>query len=172
MEPFIGQIMIVGFNFPPRGWASCDGQLLPIASNTALFSLLGTTFGGDGRTTFALPDLRGRTFRHVGTGPGLQPVSWGQRAGSNTRILTVANLPAHNHSVSLPVSTAAGEEASPANNFLANHAGAFAEDPTAGQNSGAGTSGNTGSNTAVDINNPFLGLHVNIALQGLFPSRN
>ena len=82
-EPFLGQIMPVGFNFAPRGWTLCDGQLLPIASNTALFSLLGCTFGGDCRTTFAIPDLRGRVIKHVGTGAGLSPVSWGQRGGAD-----------------------------------------------------------------------------------------
>ena len=80
-EPFIGQIMMVGFNFAPRGWAFCDGQLLPIAQNTALFSLLGTTYGGDGRTTFGLPDLRGRVPIHPGTGPGLSQHRLGERGG-------------------------------------------------------------------------------------------
>jgi microcystin-dependent protein len=81
IEPFIGEIMMVGFGFAPRGWALCDGQMLPIAQNTALFSLLGTTYGGDGRTTFALPDLRGRVPVHVGSGPGLTTKTWGQRGG-------------------------------------------------------------------------------------------
>ena len=82
--PFIGQINMIGFNFPPRGWALCDGQLLSISSNSALFSLLGTTYGGNGRTTFGLPDLRGRVPVHVGTGPGLPQVRWGEKAGSRT----------------------------------------------------------------------------------------
>ena len=96
-EPFIGQIQIFGFNFPPRGWSFCDGQLLPIAQNTALFSLLGTTFGGDGRTTFGLPDLRGRVAIHPGTGPGLPPVTWGQRGGAASTVLTTNQMPNHNH---------------------------------------------------------------------------
>jgi microcystin-dependent protein len=94
-EPFIGEIRMFGFNFAPRGWAFCDGQLLPISQNTALFSLLGTTFGGDGRTTFGLPDLRGRTAIHVGTGPGLAPYAWGQKGGSETE-------PDHNHGHDAP----------------------------------------------------------------------
>ena len=80
-EPFLGEIMQVGFNFAPRGWAHCNGQILPIAQNSALFSLLGTTYGGDGETTFGLPDLRGRVSLHPGTGPGLSPRSWGARDG-------------------------------------------------------------------------------------------
>ena len=98
-EPFIGQIMMVGFNFPPRGWAQCNGQLLPISSHTALFSLLGTTFGGDGRTSFGLPDLRGRIAKHIGQGPGLANVTWGQRGGRENVTLTIANMPSHTHTV-------------------------------------------------------------------------
>jgi len=97
MEPFLGMIQMFGFNFAPRGWAFCDGQLLPIAQNTALFSLLGTTYGGDGRTTFGLPDLRGRSPMHQGNGPGLNNAQLGQRAGSNTHTLNVLEMPSHNH---------------------------------------------------------------------------
>jgi microcystin-dependent protein len=91
-DPFLGEIRMFGFNFPPRGWAFCDGQLLPISSYTALFSLLGTTFGGDGITTFGLPDLRGRVPIHVGSGPGLSPYIWGQKGGVET-----ITEPSHNH---------------------------------------------------------------------------
>ena len=101
-EPFIGEIMMFGGNFPPRNWAFCDGQLLPIAQNTALFSLLGTTYGGDGRTTFALPDLRGRVPVGVGSGPGLTPVSWGQRSGTETNTVTVNQLASHSHNLPAP----------------------------------------------------------------------
>ena len=97
MEPFLGQIMPVGFNFAPRGWALCNGQLLAISAYSALFSLLGTAFGGNGRTDFALPDLRGRIPLHVGTGAGLNPVSWGQKAGSDNHTLSVSEMPSHNH---------------------------------------------------------------------------
>lgn len=98
-DPFIGQINAFGFNFAPRGWATCNGQLLPISSYTALFSLLGTMYGGDGRTTFALPDLRGRTPVHQGTGPGLSQKSMGEKGGSETTTLTISNLPSHNHTI-------------------------------------------------------------------------
>lgn len=102
MDPFIGEIAWVAFNFPPRGWAFCDGQLLPIAGNEALFSLLGTTYGGDGRTTFALPDARGRAIVHAGNGPGLTPRTWGSRFGTETETLTVPQMPAHVHSITAP----------------------------------------------------------------------
>ena len=95
MDPFIGLIVMFGGNFAPRGWALCDGQLLSISSNSALFSILGTTYGGDGRTTFGLPDLRGRVPMHPGTGPGLSPRTLGQKSGTETVQLTTAQLPPH-----------------------------------------------------------------------------
>jgi microcystin-dependent protein len=98
-QPFIGEIMLFGGNFVVTDWAFCDGQLLAIMSNTALFSILGTTYGGDGRTTFALPDLRGRSAIHVGTGPGLSPIRWGDSSGTETTTLTTNNLPSHTHTV-------------------------------------------------------------------------
>jgi len=99
IEPFIAEIIMFGGNFAPRGWAFCDGQLLPIAQNQALFSILGTTYGGDGRTTFALPDLRGRTAIHPGTGPGLSNRRLGERGGSETNTLTLPQLPNHTHTI-------------------------------------------------------------------------
>ncbi|WP_430974469.1 tail fiber protein, partial [Sunxiuqinia rutila] len=100
-EPFVAQISMFGGNFAPRNWAFCDGQLLAISSHTALFSLLGTTYGGDGRTTFALPDLRGRTPVHAGNGPGLSPRALGSKFGSEQTTLTTNNLPSHNHTVTV-----------------------------------------------------------------------
>src|SRR5262245_26202423 len=96
-DPFIAEIKMFGGNFAPLGWATCDGQLLPISQYTALFSLLGTTYGGDGVTNFALPDLRGRVPMHPGQGPGLSPRTLGEKAGTETVTLTTAQLPAHNH---------------------------------------------------------------------------
>jgi len=98
-DPFIGEVDLYGFNFAPLNWATCDGQLLPISENTALFSLLGTTYGGNGQTTFGLPDLRGRVPIHMGTGPGLTNRPLGQIAGSETITLTIPQLPAHTHTV-------------------------------------------------------------------------
>lgn len=173
MTPFIGQIQLFGFNFAPNGWAFCQGQLLAIASNTALFSLLGTTFGGDGRTSFGLPDLRGRMPVGVGTGAGLTPISWGQRGGFYQIVLNTSQLPSHNHIAAINVSTTAGEESSPQNNVIAMHAGAFNEDATAGaQLKNAAATSNTGGSQAVNIRNPFIGIYYSIALTGVYPSRS
>jgi microcystin-dependent protein len=111
MEPFIGTAITFGFNFPPRGWALCDGQLLSIAQNSALFSLLGTTFGGDGRTSFGLPDLRGRSQVHVGTGPGLSHIGWGQRSGYEFKRLSIPEMPYHNHTATFDGSKASATPA-------------------------------------------------------------
>ena len=166
MEPFLGQIQAFGFNFAPRGWAQCNGQLLPISSNTALFSLLGTTFGGDGRTTFGLPDLRSRSIVHIGTGPGQDTITWGERGGAISHTLTVAQMPAHTHNIG--VNSAAGEEADPSGKHIANRADSFSEDTNA--NLAAPTS--AGGGQSFNIRNPFLGINVCIALQGVFPSRS
>ncbi len=172
-DPFIGEIQTFGFNFAPRGWATCEGQLLAISSNTALFSLLGTTYGGDGRTTFGLPDLRGRSIVGQGTGPGLPTIRWGEKGGSINATLTNANqLPAHNHVVKIPVNTGGGEESIAQNSYISNHAGAFNENPTASSFLGSATSENTGGSAPIPIRNPFLGMYVCIALVGVFPSRS
>ena len=179
MEPFLGQIIQVGFGFAPRGWALCDGQLLAIASNTALFSLLGTTFGGDGRTTFALPDLRGRISKHVGSGPGLNPVTWGEKGGRESLTLSTANLPSHSHSL---VGTTAEQNAgTPTNNLLASGASdgrggnattVYASGASANATAASASIGNTGGGQAFDIRNPYLGIYHCIAIQGIYPSRN
>lgn len=172
MEPFIGQIMPVGFNFPPRGWALCDGALLPISQNTALFSLLGTTFGGDGRTTFQLPDLRGRSIVHVGNGPGLGNISWGQKGGAESITLNTAHMPAHNHTTTMNLG--GNPEEAGAGHYLASGGTFYAEDAASGShlNAGAITSANTGNGQSFNNRNPFLGIYVCIALTGIFPSRN
>src|SRR5947207_6909813 len=101
-EPFLGEIKIISWNFPPKGWTFCSGQLLPINQNQALFSILGTTYGGNGQTTFALPDLRGRAPIGVGAGPGLSSQTLGQIGGTEDSTLTVAQMPAHQHSIDPP----------------------------------------------------------------------
>ena len=167
-----------GFNFAPRGWSVCDGQLLPISQNTALFSLMGTTFGGDGRTTFSLPDLRGRSATHVGNGPGLSPVSWGERGGSTTTTLTTANLPAHSHSVAPKASTGDGDEANPKDGYPANSnpddsgMDLYAEQATPDVTMGATQTSTVGGNQPVNIQNPYLGIYHCIAMVGVYPSRN
>lgn len=173
-NPFIGEIMPVSFNFAPRGWALCDGQLLAIQSNTALFSLVGTTFGGDGRSTFGLPDLRGRTMKGVGSGPGLTPVQWGGRGGMESVVLTISQIPSHNHTVTLHGESSPANARNPLGNMLASQPGYAA--PIAADNKPMApesiTCANTGSNQSVNITNPYLGIYMCIALVGVFPSRS
>src|ERR1043165_1096640 len=116
-EPFLGMIIIVPYNFSPRGWAFCNGQILPIAQNTALFSLLGTTFGGNGQTTFALPDLRGRVSNSSGQGPGLSSYDLGQVGGTESETMTINQMPGHNHMVGV-INGSPATTGRPANNFL------------------------------------------------------
>lgn len=171
MEPYLGQIQAFGFNFAPIGWAQCNGQLLSIAQNDALFSLLGTTFGGDGQTTFALPDLRGRIIVHPGSGPGLSPVQWGENGGHETVTLTTNQLPSHNHAASVAVNTGSGEE-STSTKYIASHASAFNEAPVQGAFLAGVNQINVGGNQPVNIQNPFLGMNFCIALEGIYPSRS
>jgi microcystin-dependent protein len=174
MEPFIGQIMMVGFNFAPRGWALCDGQLLPIAQNTALFSLLGTSFGGDGRTTFALPDLRGRVALHVGTGAGLPSIGWGERSGSYSFTLTTNQLPAHSHTGRIKASGNAANTNTPAGHALGLAEAYSDQELTAPLLTAPNTiqTDSTGSGQSINHRPPYLGIYHVIALTGLFPSRN
>ena len=171
MTPFLGQIQAFGFNFAPRGWAVCEGQLLAISSYTALFSLLGTTYGGDGVSSFGLPDLRSRSIVGVGNGPGIDNTTWGQRGGAPTHTMTVAQMPQHNHSVKVGVNTASGEEAAPTGT-LASIPNGFSEDASANSSLGGVTQANMGGSQAFNMRNPFLGVYVCIALQGIYPSRN
>lgn len=176
MEPFLGSLLLVPYNFAPNGWALCNGQLLPISQNTALFSLLGTTYGGDGVSTFALPDLRGRVPISSGQGPGLQSYQLGQSSGAETATLAVANLPSHNHSVNT-VSTP-GTSKSPANQLLATStsasvSGASEIYASAQPNSTLAPNavGQTGSNQPFNVLSPYLTLNWIIALVGVYPSR-
>ena len=171
MDPFLGQIQAFGFNFPPQGWAFCDGQMMSIAQNTALFALLGTTYGGNGQTTFALPDLRGRSMVHAGQGPGLSPIVQGQVGGVESVTIGLVNMPAHNHSVSVSVNTATGEDALPTNK-IASSTNAFSEDVTGGSFLGGVNQQTVGGNQPMAIRNPYVGIYHSIALQGIFPSRN
>lgn len=169
MDPIIATIMLFAGNFAPRGWAFCDGQLLPIAQYTALFSLLGTTFGGNGQTTFALPDLRGRVPMHAGNGPGLTPRVIGESTGTETVTLLTSNVPAHTHSFMASTSTA--DDDVPTGLALA--AGQFfsSTNPTAALNAASITPSGGGSNP-VSIIPPVLVINYIIALEGIFPSRN
>lgn len=175
-DPMIGEIMQTGFNFCPRGWAKTDGQLLAISSNNALFSLVGTIYGGDGRTTFALPDLRGRAPVHVGSGPGLSPRAMGSRTGLETTVMTVAQMPAHSHTAGIrtlsgqpntnsPVGASFSNAAVNAYNNSATPTGRFMNADTVGLQA-------TGSGTAQTNIQPVLANMYCIALVGTYPSRN
>jgi len=169
-DPFLGEIRLVPYNFAPRGWAFCNGQILPIAQNTALFSLLGTNFGGNGTTTFALPDLRGRTPVHAGgsAGPGLSAINLGEVAGTETVTLTQNQMPAHGH---LAASTNAGATANRPAGQLPSGGGAYSS-PSDGGTLNAAFIQNSGGSQPVGIRPPYLGLNYVIALVGIFPSRN
>jgi microcystin-dependent protein len=175
-EPFIGQVMLFAGNYPPRGWAFCQGQLLSIAQNTALFSILGTTYGGNGQTTFALPDLRGRVAMHPGQGPGLSPRNLGEQGGQENVTLLQMQMPAHNHPVN--ANGADGSASSPQGNFNATTYDPSTLNPL---NSYSNSSNTTMSASAIGIAGgsqphqnmpPYTCLNFIIALEGLFPSRN
>ena len=165
-EPYLAEVRIFGFNFAPRGWAFCDGQILPIQQNQALYSLLGTTYGGDGRTTFALPDLRGRTPIHVGDGFNL-----GNRGGEESPALTVNEIPSHTHQAK--ATSDIGTNPNPGGRVLASSAPAEVYGPPNNQvDLRAGTVANTGAGQGHENMQPYLALTFAIALQGTFPPRN
>jgi len=174
MEPFLGEIVMFGGNFAPRAWAFCHGQLLAINSNQALFSILGTTYGGDGRTTFGLPDLRGAVAVGEGQRPG-QPTNFrlGQKGGADTTTLITQNLPAHNHGLFGSSSDAA--QGGAANGFLPTspRGGDLRYASAIGTAQAMGTSvGNTGNNQAFNNLQPYTTVNYIICTQGTFPSRN
>ena len=184
MEPYIAQVMMFGGNFAIRGWALCDGQIMSIAANNALFSLLGTTYGGDGRTTFALPDLRGRVAIHPGSGPGLSPYRLGVRGGVEHVTLNTTQIPAHSHTAELKVSAGESTVSTAVAGNSISTPGALAgrtftptlgfgtAAPTVALNAASVAGGNTGGSLSHPNIQPFLGINHLIALQGLYPSRN
>src|ERR1044072_3443598 len=171
-EPFLGMIIIVPYNFAPRGWAFCNGQILPIAQNTALFSLLGITFGGNGQRTFALPDLRGRVSNSSGQAPVLSSYDLGQVGGTESETLTINQMPSHNHIAN--ATSGDGTSSKPEGRFVANsgtstiYADAIAQSVPLGVQ----TIGNTGGSQPFSTLQPYLTLNYCIALEGIFPSRN
>jgi microcystin-dependent protein len=167
-EPFLAEIRIVGFNFAPRGWAFCDGQILPINQNQSLYSLLGTTYGGDGRTSFALPDLRSRVPIHKGSS-GSTNHNLGSKAGEETHTLVDAEMPQHTHTIE--ASSDPSDNQDPTNNVLAK-SGQIFSNSTNLVDMVSGTMTNTGGGQAHENMEPFLAVNFCIALQGLFPSRN
>lgn len=169
-EPFVGEIRMFAGNFAPRGWAFCDGQLLAVSQNDALFSLLGTIYGGDGRTTFGLPDMRGRIPIHAGSGPGLSPRRLGAKGGAEKVTLTVNQMPSHTHS--WQATTAAAQNRSPGGNALASGTGDVFT--TAGNltNLKSSAISNIGGSRSHSNLQPFLCIHYIIALFGIYPSRH
>lgn len=171
MVPFIAQIQPFAFNFAPRGWTLCNGQLLPIAQYTAIFSLVGTTFGGDGRTTFGVPDLRGRSMVGVGSGPGLETRTWGMRGGSNSFVMTYNQMPQHTHQ--MYAAAVVGNERIPTGFSQAGNATVeMYSNTTANSPMSTSSIGNAGNSQPVDIDNPFLGLYIGFAMEGVYPSRS
>jgi microcystin-dependent protein len=195
MDQILGQIQAFGFNFTPRGWAFCNGQLMSVSQNTALFALLGTTFGGDGISTFGLPDLRGRTIVHPGQGTGLTPVNWGEKDGADKITLNIQNIPLHSHP--LVNGTAPGQVN--AITVLKTATGIVSNEPDGGANTLAsggsslkiytnttpttdtvggisttisGSTGIIGDSSPFVSRNPYLGIYTSIALTGMFPSRD
>lgn len=169
-EPFVAEIRIFAGNFAPRGWAACNGQLLPIAQNTALFSLVGTIYGGDGRTVFGLPNLQGRAPMHPGRGPGLTFRRIGESGGTETVTLSEAQMPAHSHSVSAGLEA---QSSTPDGNYLGQPESVMIyHTPVTPDATLAGTQSATGGSQAHNNMQPYLVLNFIIALVGLFPSRS
>ncbi|VXC11358.1 Phage tail protein [Flavobacterium sp. 9AF] len=181
-EPFIGEIKIFGFSFAPQSYLLCAGQIMSIAQNTALFSLIGTIYGGNGQTTFALPDLRSRMPIGQGQGPGLPVYNIGQYGGTNSVTLLTQNIPAHMHTlnamqVKILANNNLGEEQTPNGNYPAiTTSDSYNSVPTTNVFMGgtqiSGTTDITGSNIPVNIQNPYLAINYSIAIYGIFPSRN
>ncbi len=172
MEPYLGYITLVGFNFAPQGWAFCDGSFLAISENDALFALLGTTYGGDGINTFALPDLRGRVPIHQGQGGGLSPYVLGQRAGTESVTLNLNQVPTHSHS---PLAAAAGTTASPGGAIWANSSNGdkiYLSTGTPASSMAGQPFGGGGGGQAHENRQPLLALNYIIALEGIFPSQS
>jgi microcystin-dependent protein len=169
-DPFVAEIRIFPFNFAPQGWAWCDGQLLPISQNTALFSLLGTTYGGDGKSNFALPDLQGRAPMHPGQGPGLSLHDLGETGGSETVTLLESEIPSHSHA--LRAATDDGDLSAPSpSRSLARSTGGFAYGAAPNGSLSDQALAPAGGDTPHNNLQPYLAFYFCIALQGVFPPR-
>lgn len=179
MEGYLSEIRLFGGNFAPRGWAFCDGRQIGIANNEILYTLLGTTYGGDGVNTFNLPDLRGRVPVGTGQGLGLPNVILGQVGGTETTTMTIAQMPAHNHvgtgSVSIPIYNAVGNIGSPTDSVLASLTEAYStapQDSSLKPTTAPVTPALTGSTNSFSIIQPYLVTNYIICTEGIFPSRN
>ncbi len=171
-EPFLAEIIMFGGNFAPRSWALCNGQILPIAQNTALFSLLGTTFGGNGQTTFALPDMRSRVPIHPGQGPGLSPYILGEQGGAESQTLNVNQMPAHNHSFAQPCVDDDATSSSATGKVHANASSNIYSAPAGAATMAGGNTGLAGGSQPFQLRQPYLCVNFIICLEGIFPSRN
>lgn len=179
-EPLLGQVSIFAGNFAPRGWALCDGQLLQISQNSALFSLIGTFYGGDGRTTFALPDMRERVWVHWGNGPGITDVtinSPGVRGGTGTATIGINNMPSHTHTATLHAAEVVGDTASAdgsalALSFARLYSTTLTTTDDVSMHSSSITVDSTGGGQPISVRDPYVSMTCIIALQGIFPSRN
>lgn len=183
-EAYIGSIVLFAGNFAPRGWAFCDGSLLPINQYSAVFAILGTTYGGNGQTNFGLPDLRGRVPAHANNGqagPGVNAIQLGEKAGINNTTLTLGNMPMHTHS--LAATSVQGTVSSPAGNMLASSVGSLEDGTPTVVNEYAPVGGPvvpmapnaitpSGGSQPFSVMQPYLGLNYIICLEGIFPSRN
>ena len=169
-EPFVGEIRMFAGNFAPRGWAFCDGQLLAVSQNDALFSLLGTIYGGDGRTTFGLPDLRGRIPLHAGSGPGLSPRRLGAKAGAEKVTITVNQLPSHSHSLRASINIPS--DRSPTGQVTGQTTGDIYINDTPFVSMSVNSTSNVGGSRSHTNLMPFLCIHFIIALFGIYPSRH
>jgi len=172
MDPFVAEIRIFPFNFAPKGWAWCDGQLMPLSQNTALFSLLGTTYGGDGKSNFALPDLQGRAPMHPGQGPGLSLHDLGETGGSETVTLLESEMPAHSHTMRASLDDADLAIPTPARSLAKASANLYTANTGSGTSSLAdNTLAPAGGDQPHNNMQPYLTFYFCIALQGVFPPR-
>jgi len=180
MEGTMSEIRFFAGNFQPKNWAYCQGQILAINTNTALFSLLGTTYGGNGQTTFALPNFSSRTPVGTGSGPGLASIELGEIAGSPTQTLLISNLPAHNHpgqcAIAVPAYSESGTGSDPTGAILASKTGLYktgaTPDSALAAIGGNVTVGIAGNSQPMDVEQPYLGMNIIICLYGIYPSRN
>jgi microcystin-dependent protein len=172
MEGVIATIMMFAGNFAPKNWAFCQGQILSIAQNTALFSLLGTTYGGNGTTTFALPDLRGRVPVGTGQGPGLSNYALGQMSGAESVTMSVNQMPAHQHGVTPPAKNGGGDDTNPGGTKFMATASTDLYANASNVTMGAYSTGVAGGNQPLPIVQPYLGMNYVICLYGVYPSRN
>lgn len=171
MDPFIGEVVLFAGNFAPRGWAFCEGQLLPISQYSALFSILGTTYGGDGRTTFALPDLRGRSPIGPGNGPGLDQIGLGFKGGAYQHTLDITQIPSHNHQLNQSL-TAYNMKLMNKGQYKPGFDSYLTVDADRSTKNTEESTRNSGGNQSFNLRDPYLGIHYIIALQGVYPSRS